>query len=273
MYRTGDDKDKDEDLDHTHIKRLKKKAQGQKDSATDPPPNSIFFDPTEDDLIHKDVLDLLQEKLKFDLNIPQEHKESNDLETTADNVDNCGLQEILLDAASGIEEDQFGMETEVDDDGELQQLMKSQESERAPASINILRKTRDLVSVNLTYMDNFLPLKAGAPDAATRDTMRSQLQLFLKDQIQCEAVDDSDEDLVSVVPRHVPPARARRVAPVKAIKVGSDVGEVDFIVILYAMYRRSKYSRPNLKLSEWLQTVPPIRQKVVEIAQAFRARK
>ena len=274
IYRTAHDKDQDDDGDRAEIKRLKKKAQAQKDSATDPPPNSIFFDTTDDDLIHKDVLKLLQEKLKFDLNILQEHRESDDLETTPDNVDNCGLQEILLVAASGIQEDQFGMETEVDDDDELQQLMHSQESERTPESTNILRKTRDLVSVDLKYLDNFLPLKAGAPDAETRDTMRSQLQLFLKDQIQGEAVDDSDEDIViSGVLRHVQLVRERRVATVKAIKVGSDVGEVDFIVILYVMYRRSKYSRPELKLSDWLQTVPTIRQQVVDIAQAFRARK
>lgn len=269
-------KNQDKIEDRQQIKILKRRAQGQKQGTNEPLPTAIFFDPSDADIIHKDVLNLLQEKLKFDLNITQERIESSDLDITPDNVDNCALQEILLVAASGIEEDQFGMETEVDDKDELQHLMLSQESERTPASSSILRKTRDLVSVDLSSLENFLPVKDGALDPATRDTMRRQLRQFLRDQIQCEAVDDSDEDIVSVVPRHVLPARAaraRRVAPVKGIKVGSDVGEVDFIVILYAMYRRSKHSRHDLKLSEWLQTVPTIRKEVVDIAQAFRARK
>ena len=77
IYRTAHDKDEGEDEDRVHIQRLKRKAQGQKDSATTPPPNSIFFDSTNGDLIHKDVLELLDEKLKFDFNI-QEHKKSKD---------------------------------------------------------------------------------------------------------------------------------------------------------------------------------------------------
>lgn len=269
-------KNQDKIEDRQQIKILKRRAQGQKQGTNEPLPTAIFFDPSDADIIHKDVLNLLREKLKFDLNITQERIESSDLDITPDNVDNCALQEILLVAASGIEEDQFGMETEVDDEDELQHLMLSQESERTPASLSILRKTRDLVSVDLSSLENFLPVKDGALDPETRDTMRRQLRQFLRDQIQCEAVESSDEDIVSVVPRHVPPARAaraRRVAPVKGIKVGSDVGEVDFIVILYAMYRRSKHSRHDLKLSEWLQTVPTIRKEVVDIAQAFRARK